>query len=378
MSFFDEADDPRPASGVGTRQTRRSARSGGRPPRRRTGGRPPSHNQQVQVRRLIAIGVIVVIVVAMALLIHGCQVSATNSSLQTYAGEVSTWVGKSNDNGTTMFRYLSGGNAHADDAGLQGHMDGVVQASDAQLHGVEALRAPSQMSAAQQALVETMRLRSIGIRKIASQVQDVANPRTSHDAVAEIAVGMYMLAASDVDYKVLVAPAIVTALHQASLAVGGTSGAPVNGGQILSDLGWLEQRNIAIRLGAQVPATQANGPCPSVCGHTLNYVTIGGLQLSPTTINTLPSGTKPTFALSFTNGGTSNEYQVGCEVWIKGLSDRGHSTYPETLAGGTYNCNVTLPSAPPPGTYTVYAKIQRVPGEKNLQNNVLSFTVTVN
>lgn len=379
LSFFDEVEDPRPASGVDAGRARRSTRSGGggRPPRRPTDRRPPSHSKQVQTRRLIAVAAIIVVVVVAALLIHGCDVSETNSSLQSYAGEVSSSIGNSDRNGTQMFAYLSRGDSAASAGTLQEHLDGVLTTARAQLHAVQALHAPSQMSAAQQALVQTMRLRYLGIRKIAGQVQGASDPRTSRDAVRAIAVGMYMLVGSDVDYKTLAAPAIVAALRRAKLAVGGANGVPINGGQIVGDLGWLEPREIAARLGAHVPVTVANGPCASVCGHNLNYVTFAGQQLSSSTASTITPGTKPTFALNFTNGGSSNEYDVGCEVWIKGLRDRGHSTFPETRPGGSYECDVTLPSAPPAGTYTIYAKIERVRGEKNMSNNVQSYTVTV-
>jgi len=49
---------------------------------------------------------------------------------------------------------------------------------------------------------------------------------------------------------------------------------------------------------------------------------------------------------------------------------------PETTAGQHATCNVTLNSSPPAGSYTLTATISKVPGEKNTDNNTLSFPVT--
>ncbi|MGH2844033.1 MAG: hypothetical protein ACRDKL_10680 [Solirubrobacteraceae bacterium] len=322
--------------------------------------------------------VLVVIVIVIALLIHGCDVSQTNGSLETYAGHVSTWVTRSNNNGAAMFADLTSGEAKSDLESLQGKLDNVLGEARTGLRHVEGLSVPSQMDAAQQSLVQTMRLRYYGIRTVAAQVQDAMTTSTSKDAVQQITVGMYMLAGSDVDYKALTGPAIVAALRKANIQVGGTSGVPIAAGQILGDLGWLKPANVATWLGAQLPSSEANGPCPGLCGHLLNYVTIGGQELSSVSPNTIPASTKPTFVLNFTNGGHSNEYQVGCEVWVKGLHDRGKTVYPETVPNSTYNCDVTLPTALSAGTYTIHARIDRVPGEVNMKDNVLSFTVIVN
>jgi uncharacterized protein YjdB len=63
-------------------------------------------------------------------------------------------------------------------------------------------------------------------------------------------------------------------------------------------------------------------------------------------------------------------------VTVTGASASGQKIVPETTAGQHASCQVTLTSSPAPGTYTVEATIEKVPGEKNLSNNSLSFPVT--
>ena len=160
-------------------------------------------------------------------------------------------------------------------------------------------------------------------------------------------------------YKTFVTPDIAKALNGAGIPIGGTTGAQINAGQIVTDLGWLQSNFIEEKIGAQLSTTaaNANNTGPGLHGHQLNYVSVGTTQLSTTGTNTIPASPAPTFTLNVTNGGDYNEYDVGCKVSVEGLSDTGTSTIPETFKGQTTNCSVTLPSPPTPGTYQVTARV---------------------
>jgi hypothetical protein len=54
----------------------------------------------------------------------------------------------------------------------------------------------------------------------------------------------------------------------------------------------------------------------------------------------------------------------------------GTATVPETFAGKNASCQVKLNTAPPKGTQSVVATIEKVPGEKNVTNNTNTYTVT--
>jgi hypothetical protein len=77
-----------------------------------------------------------------------------------------------------------------------------------------------------------------------------------------------------------------------------------------------------------------------------------------------------------TNGGQNNESNVVVKVEISGTNITGQTTIPQTTAGQSTMANVTLPTSPPKGNYTVKVTVQPVPGEKNISNNSLSFPVT--
>jgi hypothetical protein len=322
--------------------------------------------------------VVVVLVVAAALLIHGCQVSQTNNSLKTYASEVDQQIGVSNSNGSYVFEKLKSSEATSNITELATQLTGALGSARSQLTQAEDLSAPSQMDSAQQSFVDTMKLRYNGIAEIANNIQGAMATSTAVDSVNAITAGTSMLYASDVVYKTSVGTGIAAALNAAGLPIGGTDGASINSGQVVPDLGWLNPVTVAIWLGATVPSSQVNTDRPGLHGHSLNSVSFGTTQLDPNGTNTIPDSSAPTFTLNITNGGVWDEYDVKCKVWVVHGSDTATSTIPETTPGETTNCTVTLPSPPPAGTWQVEAEVVPVPGEKNTKNNFLTYAVDFN
>jgi hypothetical protein len=329
----------------------------------------------------VAVVAIVVVVVLMAVLIHGCEVSQSNNSLKDYAARVDTLMVASGANGATLFSDLQSGelSSATGEQTLQTDLNGVLSKARIEVSQAEALSAPGQLSGAQSALVEVMKLRALGIGVIANNIQPAASTSTSKAAVAQIAQGMYELAGSDVTYKTFVTPGLAQALNAAGIVVGGTSGVQIYGGQILNDLGWLNARFIGEKAGANLPASVVNQAVKGdIQGHVLNYVSVDGTQLAAQGTNTVAASPAPTFTLNFTNGGQTNEYKVGCKVTVSGLSDVGTTTVGETTPGETTSCSVTLPQQPPTSVYEVTAEIVPVPGETKTSNNYMTFTVDFN
>jgi hypothetical protein len=381
LSFFDEADEPQP-----TRQETRRPRSAGRPPRARSGrppggsGRPPAgshHQQEVQTRRLVAVGVIVVIVIAMALLIHSCDASATNNSLKNFNASVSELISASTANAQQALgsHGLSSGNL----TGITATLDTTVKNARSELTKAKRLSTPGQMSAAERSLVSVMQLREQALHTIATDAQKAASKSTSKDAVYDISLGTSQLYASDVIYKSIVAPDIAKALNAAGIPIGsGIGDQQINGDQIITDLGWLNQTWIEDTIGANLSTVQANAnnDQPGLThGDNINYVTVGGSQLYDGGTYTLTAADARTWVLSVTDGGDTPENEVGCSVSIQNVSDTGTATIPTIAKGATTNCTVTLPSTPPAGPYSVSATVHKVPGETNLKNNTATFTV---
>lgn len=325
--------------------------------------------------------VIIVVVVLIALLVHGCEVSQSNSSLKNYAASVDTLMTDSGNTGSRLFSDLGSGelSSGSGQQTLQNQVNTLLQAARTQHSRATSLSAPGQLSRANTALGQVMELREQALGIIANNVQGAATASTSTGALAQIAKANYMLAGSDVTYMTFVAPKLAEALHSASIPVGGTSGAQIYGGQIVNDLGWLNPTTIGTRIKANLPASVLNKPLPGKsAGHELNFVTVGGTELSTVSMNTIAASPTPIFGLNFTNSGQTPEHKVECIVKIDTVSDEGVAIVKETLPGQTYTCDVKLPSKPPRSFWNVTATIKGVPGETNLANNTQTFHVDFN
>src|SRR5207248_5444270 len=164
-----------------------------------------------------------------------------------------------------------------------------------QLNRAAGLSVPDQVKGAQQDLLLTLQMRRDGIAKVAQQIQPALQQSTATDAVSQIAANMARFYASDVVYKDYSLPAIVAALHNAGIPVGGTNGEPVEGGQFLPDVQWLTPSFVATQLHTSLTSTAKSGKiAPGTHGHELNSVSVGGTTLQSGSTNTIPASPAPT------------------------------------------------------------------------------------
>src|SRR3954464_15994755 len=87
-------------------------------PRRSSSRRPPPHgpgvdSQTLWVRRLIALGVGVLVLILLVWGIHSCQVSRKHSAFRSYDREVSGMLGESGQETGRLFDLLNGSNGNA-------------------------------------------------------------------------------------------------------------------------------------------------------------------------------------------------------------------------------------------------------------------------
>ena len=368
MSFFDEADEPprkeprtRPRATVRTRPSRRGSSDG-------SGRRPPGDQQTVQVRRAVAIGALLVVIVLIALGVHSCQVSANNSALQSYTSQASSLIQQSNANGAALFRTLSGASAMGA-SGAQNAVNSVLNTATTIHADAERQSVPGAMQTANGNLLFALRMRDDGISAIAAQIQPAIAGSTS--ALNQIALEVARLYASDVTYKDYAAHEIASQMNAAGLRFNA-----LPSGQFVPSLSWLLPSYIATQLHVTIKGATTTSPCTTQpCGTGLNSVSVNGTQFSTGSANSVSSST-PTFALNFTNLGKTTETDVVCKVHVNGTSITATATVARAVVGKTYTCNVPLGSAAPAGNQTVVATIEKVPGETNLTDNSATYTVT--
>lgn len=367
MSFFDEPEETRTEPQAAPR--RRRPTGGGR--RRR----PPANSQAILVRRVVLAVVVVVAIVLIAVLVNSCEVNARNSALEDYNNSVASLNAQSVNTGTSFFNALSG--PLSDPTALQHTLNTAANDADSELSKAKGINTPDEVKGAQQDFVSALQMRADGIKNIAAQIQPALQSQTAKDAVNTIAAEMARFYSSDVLYKDYAVPQIIGALRAAGITVGGLGGQQVNSSQFLPSIDWLDPAEVAHQLNVSLPSTQSNKPvAPGLHGHELNSVTLGGTTLQTGSTNQIPASPAPTFTLNFANTGQNTETNVICKVTIAGSKVTGQASVPQTTAGQSTHCDVTLGGIPPKGSHQVTATIQPVPGEKNASNNSLTFPVT--
>jgi hypothetical protein len=369
VSFFDEADEPPHTESRSTSQPSTRRRTGGsgsgRGSRRRPPSRPPQ--QSVRTRRGIALLALVVVVIIIAVAVSSCEGSANKSALQNYGDNVSHIITQSNGTSRKLFAALrKAGSTSASATG-----QAVAQASsDAQteLNRAHALSVPGAAQGAQAHLLLALQMRLDGLKDIVVQIQPALGSQ-HQEPVRRIAADMGTFLASDVLYKSYAVKQLVSALHGAGVAVGGSNGTPVNGGQFLPSIQWLQPSYIGAQLGVGSSGRSGSGggSVTGLHGDALTGVTYNGVALvSGSTVIASPP---PTFGLTITNQGNFTESNVICKVQVLGTSISGTKVIPSIAKGQTTTCDVTLRSSPPAGNYSLKASVEKVPGEHDLANN---------
>jgi hypothetical protein len=395
LSFFDDTDEPdteirtpsrprdtsrRRVSGGGGGGTGGSGGSGSGGSGRRSGGRggtAAQRAQEIRMRRIIA-GVVIVIVIVLILIgVSSCSSSANKSAVESYTSNVNSLIKRSQNDSSQLFRLLNSGVSSSNATNVQNQINKIAQDASDVVSSAQKLSVPSSAKAAQAHLVQALQLREDGISSIARNIQPAAGSAVTQSATSTIAGDMARFYASDVFYKLYAVPEIASALHGVDASVGGADGVQISGAQFLPSLNWLNSNYIATTLGtgggsSGTGGSSASGPGPH--GSELNSVSYNGNTLQ-TSGNTITAKPPPTFTLTFTDSGASTERNVVCKVSIGGAT--GQKVVASVSPGQQTTCAVTLTGAPTAGSGTLKATIGKVPGEKNLGNNTLSFPVTV-
>ncbi len=327
------------------------------------------------IRRAVAAGVILVLLILVVLLVRSCQNSARISGLKDYANSVFSTEQQSINNGRQFFATLQKGAGTSGAQALANSINDSRVTAANHLSKAKSLSVPDEMKAAHADFLLALQMRLDGIANIGMEIQPALGTTASSDAINRIAAEMARFYASDVVYKNYAVPQMIGALKGAGIAVGGANGVPIASGQFLSSLSWLTPALVAQMLGAQ-SSTPSAKPAPGTHGHSLDSVSVGGTTLDPNSTNTVPASPPPTFTFHLTNSGQNTEHNVKLKITIGGTNLSAETTLPQTSAGQSATGDVKLPSSPPAGTYSVTATVEPVPGEKNSANNSQTYQVT--
>jgi len=356
VSFFDEGDEPRTPR-----------------PRRPAGGvAAPPDPQTARIRQGVAAGVILLVLILLVVGVRGCLNSAKKRSLRDYNRDVSSLVQESDDQvSKPFFEAMSGGGAASGDTvNLATQVNQLKIVAEDLVKRARKLDAPDDMKPAQRYLLDVLEFRADGLQKIADKIPTAqGSGNTSETAVSQITGQMTAFLTSDVIYSQRVVPYIKKALDDNDIA-----GQTIASSQFLPSIDWLDESEVASRLGATAPAgsRKRGPPAPGSHGHGLTTVSVGGTELTTDSANRIQASPNLTFTVNFENQAENDEQGVVVRVEITGAGSpiRAQATVPQTTAGSTATAEVPLRRSPPVGKpVEIKVTVEPVPGEADSSNN---------
>jgi hypothetical protein len=359
LSFFDEGDEPR--TRVATPRRAQPATTG-----------PPVDQQTLLVRRGVALGLGVLLVILLALGVKGCLNSRKERSLKDYNREVYALIQDSKSKVSEPFFGLLAGARGKSPLDVETQVNQFRVVAEGQVRSARNLDTPGDMKPVERNLLLLMDLRTEALAKIADKVRTALGDQGAEAAVNEIAGQMQSFLSSDVLYSQRVSPLLVQILDANDI-----HGQPIaTRTNFLPSLDWLDPSTVGARL--RRGGTSRTTVAPGTHGHALASVVVGGRTLVPGSVaNRIPASANLAFEARFQNQGTNDEVDVTLRVRISGAGSpiTASKRIDQTKAGQQGQATVALSRTPPIGTpVTVTVEIAPVPGEKTTDNNKLTFT----
>lgn len=331
-----------------------------RPPRR-------PERQQILIRRGLALGAGLLVLILIVLGVRGCLDARKHRALSDYARNVSQIVEETQQTSKSFFGKLS------DPGGLSvtefvGQVEGDRSAMDNYVSRIDGLDTPGDMGSAQSALKLVYELRGAAMAEIADKMSTALGDAGSKQATEAIAKQMQVLLASDVLYREVAKPEI-----DGVLADNGIEGDDVPKSEFLpEETKWLDESAVSAALGSVSGSTA--GATPGVHGLGLISTGINGTELSAEGATAVAAEETPEVEVEVQNQGESTENGITVSVTVNGGSPvQGEISSIEAGASET----VTIPLTPAPkGEVTLEVEAEPVAGEQVTENNEATYTVS--
>jgi hypothetical protein len=358
LSFFDEDDEPR--------RTTRPRR--GRP----SGGGVATDSQTLIIRRAVALGLGLLVVILLGFVIKTCQTSRHENALKDYNRQISA-IGDDSARqvGAPFFQLLGESGSPQD---LQTNISSYRVQAEQQYDQAARLDAPSDMQGAQQSALIALEWRRDGLEKIANEISTALGDSgdAADTAIKHIAGQMEVFMASDVAWQTRVVPFIKNALNQAEIG-----GQRIGSSVFLPDYRWVDPNTVADVLNQTLTSSGGGGggqpTGPGLHGTGIDSTTYGDTTLQPGTTNRLTFTPNQPFVVKFTNQGENDEFDI--KVAIRISSDTGNpitlsKTVPKLAPKESATVELPLDKTPPIGAaVTIRATVAKVPGETKVDNN---------
>jgi hypothetical protein len=318
------------------------------------------------LRRLLALGGALVILILLVLGVKGCLDARARSALSDYARSVEQIVNETDQTSKDFFSKLEdpGTLSVTEFVGL---VNGDRSAMDNYASRVDGLSAPGEMSSAQNSLKLVYELRSSAMDTIADKMPTALGEAGAPKATAAIAKQMQTLLAADIIYETVTRPEI-----NGKLADNGIEGDDVPKSTYLpGGTKWLDEAEVKTALGA-VNGSSGGTASPGVHGLGLLGVRVGENELVEEVPNSVVTEGTPEVEVEVQNQGESTENGITVVVIANGTETTQEIATLEPAASET----AVVPLTPAPkGATTLEVEVEPVPGEQVTENNEATYTV---
>jgi hypothetical protein len=319
------------------------------------------------MRRALALGAGLLILILIVLGVRGCLNARKDRALRDYSTDVAQIVDETDQTSKSFFDKLSEPGGLSVTEFVQA-VSADRSAMDNYVSRIDGLDAPGDMSEAQEALELVYALRGSAMDEIAERMSTALGEVGAERATTAIANQIRKLMASDVLYASVVRPEI-----EAALADNGVEGEEVPESVFVPDeTRWLDEGEVADALGSVSGASGA--ATPGVHGLGLISVSLNGTELSSEGATAVSGEEAPELEVEVQNQGESTENGITISVTVSGGNTL-QGEIPTLAAEETAVASILLTPAPQ-GEVTLEVEAEPVPGEQFSENNEASYTVT--
>ncbi|HEV2775210.1 MAG TPA: CARDB domain-containing protein [Solirubrobacteraceae bacterium] len=333
------------------------------------------------VRRALALGVGLLVVLLLVFGIRGCLDGRQEQALKDYNRDVSTVIQRADQTADEFYDTLSGATAPtgatAASTDVQSEINRLRTSAEQHTRRAEDLDVPGEMRPAHVNLLLSLSLVQEAIGKVAEKIPAAlsTDSATAVPAVRGIAGEMRALDAADVVYNRRTAALVKQVLDDNEIG-----GQVIQSSSFLQNLGWMQPSTVARRINSQAGRGAGDGAsteaAPGTHGHGLIALSVGEVTLTPGEANSLTAGSNVTFNVNVANQGENPEQDVRVRVRITGADEpvRVEEVIDQTQPGTETTVPIRLEEPPPIGQpVTIRAEVLPVNGEKNIENNTLTF-----
>ena len=360
MSFLDEPDEP----------VRRSTGQA----RRRPGGGPPVDRQTLMVRRTVAAGAGLLVLILLVLAVRGCLNERKERSFKDYVQEVAGLSQDSVREGEALFDLLSARGGRDEAVEIENRLNAVRSESAELVDRAKDTDHPDELDSAHGALIEALEFRRDGIEEVADELPKALGDQDRREGATNVTAQMQSFLASDVIYTQRFVPRLHGALDKEGLA--GEVRIPRS--QFLPHIRWLEPRFVSDRIsGIRTGRGGDEAAAPGLHGNGIGTVNVGGQALSPGGTANVQLSEDLAFEVQIANQGEHTETDVPVRITV-GRGDDAIEVEEELdsiAAGETKTVNVPLTDEPPTGdAVPISVEVEAVPGEEKTDNNKQTYS----